>query len=133
MKPKLFPSHFNLLLNESERSALDNLFNLDPDLADEIELVHRAIEAGIRVMNAEAARKREDPHARGPTRCEIAVRRNAMTIRRRSNSANGEPISLEARVRDKLLAYLRTSPNAMAREDASWLLSQLGSSECSDP
>lgn len=132
MKPKLFPSHFNLLLDEFERSALELLYNLAPHLRDEDELVHRAIQAGIRVLNTEAARQREDLHARGPTRSEIAARRDAMNIRRSSNSVNGEPLSLEARVRDKLLAYLRTNPDAMAREDASSLLSQLGSSECSD-
>lgn len=124
MKPKLFPSHFNLILNESERSALDRLYNLDPHLVDEIELVHRALQAGIRVLNAETAQKREDPHLRGPTRTDLQAQSNNPTTG--PPLANRRRLPLAERIARRLEAFIRANPDVLPEEEASAMLIDLG-------
>jgi hypothetical protein len=123
VKPKLFPDHFNLLLTNDERMALGDLYNLDPVPVDEIDLLHKALRAGIKAMNREGERLRKHPD-RGPTRTEIEARKRS--------EASGPTVEnyvctpLEDRLRKKLEAFLRDHPNAMSEEEALALLMDLG-------
>lgn len=48
MKPRLFPTHIKLILDGDERNALEALYDLDPFLLDEVELIHRSFRRGSR-------------------------------------------------------------------------------------
>lgn len=82
-RPKPFPTHFKIILTEHERIALDTLYERDPHLIDELELLHEVIAAGIRAKNREA-------EARGsgsaePTRTEIEIAKS-----KRTTAVNGQ-------------------------------------------
>ncbi len=74
---KLFPTHIRLILNEEERSALDTLWDeLGAQMTEEVEMVHRALQEGIKVLNRSAEAQRENPD-RPPTRSQLEARRRA--------------------------------------------------------
>ena len=74
MTAKLFPTHFRLILDEVERLHMDHLYNLDPHLVDELELLHKVIDKGIAVMKQEAEENR-DPH--NMTRTQLSASKSA--------------------------------------------------------
>lgn len=121
-RPKLFPTRFNVLLDEAERSAMDDLYDLDPLLLDETELLHKVIRAGIAVMNKEAARKRGDPD-RGPTRTQIEARKRSVAQEVVENYAC---LPLEERLRKRLREFVSDRSAIMSQEDALALLLHLG-------
>jgi len=61
MTAKPFPTHFWVILNPKEQWDLHELFDQDPHLIDEFELVHKALAKGITVMQHEY-RANRDPH-----------------------------------------------------------------------
>lgn len=81
-RPKLFPSHHNLVLDAEERGALDDLFDLNPLLDDERELLHRVLRAGIKTMN-QHAEKHRDPHEPTRTQVETAKRASSQDVGRK--------------------------------------------------
>lgn len=81
-KPKLFPSHHNLVLDVREQAALDMLFDLDPLLDDERELLHQVLRAGIKTMN-QHAEKHRDPHEPTRTQVETAKRASSQDVGRK--------------------------------------------------
>jgi len=87
---RLFPTHFNLVLDEIERIDLDELFDLHPHVG-EVELVHKAIRAGIEALKHVA--KKRDPSK--PTRTEVEATRRSMaqTAARKGIRRKPEPFS----------------------------------------
>jgi len=77
MRPRLFPSRFNLLLDEAERGALQDLFELHPNLVDESELLHEALRAGIKQLNEADSAQLKEPE-RPPNRTEVQARKRAL-------------------------------------------------------
>ncbi len=71
---KPFPEHFRIILEADERNALEALFENDSHLIDELELLHDALRAGIRVLNQADVARRKDPD-RPSTRTEVEVAR----------------------------------------------------------
>ena len=80
MPPRLFPTHFNIILDAYQRSALEDLFELDPHLLDEVELLHDVIREGIKAMNR-AAEERGDTRGIEPTRTEVEASKEARAAR----------------------------------------------------
>lgn len=122
MKPKLFPNRFNLLLDAAERGALEDLFDLDPHLVDENELLHKALRAGIEKLNQAASAQRKDPD-RPPNRTEVAARtRSASREGSQVELYLGFPISEE--LRQKFQDYLDAHPKIAEEDAAAFLLDQ---------
>lgn len=92
-KPKLFPTHFNLILDGDERWALENLYDLDPHLLDEVELLHQVIHAGIRALNQVAEKRLNDPHRL--TRTQIESSKTASTKDRKAEVASSAQRAVE--------------------------------------
>lgn len=70
MTVKPFPTHFWVILDPTEQAHLHELFDKDPHLVDEFELVHKALGKGIAVMQREHHANR-DP--RNMTRTELGT------------------------------------------------------------
>src|ERR1019366_7984688 len=83
-QPKLFPTHFQIILDTSEQTSLDTLYELHPDL-DEVQLLHHAIRKGIMALNKEAEDR--DPH--NPTRSQLAT--SAARMPQNWTLVRGEP------------------------------------------
>lgn len=119
---KLFPTHIRLILDPHEQTSLDTLWDeLGARMVDELELIHRALREGIKVLNREAEAQRKNPD-RPPTRTQLeAQKRTEKRARRLSpDSAVVEnyvatPISVEMQAR--LEAFLARHPD-MSEEDA---------------
>lgn len=119
---KLFPTHIRLILDSDERTSLDTLWDeLGATMVDELELIHRALREGIRVLNRSAEAQRKNPD-RPPTRSQVEVQRAAEKMARKlaPNSAVVEnyvatPISGE--MQRRLESFLATHPD-MGEEDA---------------
>ena len=124
--PKLFPTHFNLVLTAYENGALDELFEHDHLLRDENELIHKALAAGIKVMTEAAAKRRkaEDPQ---PTRTQLLARaamKRPPRVPRQAENYIGFPLS--ERLRLRLEDFLEDCPGAMDEERAAAMLLDLG-------
>ena len=50
MTNKLFPTHFNVILDEGERGALEQLWHYNPGFDEEVDLFHAVLREGIAVM-----------------------------------------------------------------------------------
>lgn len=119
---KLFPTHFRVILSEEERSALDTLWDeLGGQMDEEVEMIHRALQEGIKVLNREVEAQRRNAD-RPPTRTQLeAQKRTEKRARRLSpDSAVVEnyvatPISGE--LQRRLEAFLIRHPD-MSEEDA---------------
>lgn len=124
---KLFPTHIKLILDEDERSALDTLWDeVGATMAEELELIHRALREGIKVLNRGAEAQRRNPD-RPPTRSQVEVQRTAEKMARRlsPNSAVVEnyvasPISGE--MQQRLESFLVTHPDLGEEEAIQHLL-----------
>jgi hypothetical protein len=138
-KPKLFPEHFNLLLDADERLALDDLYELDTSLTEPIEIVHEALRAGIKALNQAAQQRGRDPHE--PTRTELEAGKRSTARRNEKSPPQKEPsiypkphyhvenyigIPLETRLRIKLEDFLLENQGVMTDEEAFQLLLDLG-------
>jgi len=122
--PKPFPTHFKIILDPQEQSALENLYELAPHLRDEVELIHKAIQKGIVVLNQEATARKKEPEYH-PTRSELQASGSHQV-------ENYVGIPLEERLRRKLQAFLDAHPDAMPEEKAYALLLELGVDRAAD-
>jgi hypothetical protein len=75
--PKLFPTHFQIILDEHERGSLDTLYDVEPYLRDEVAMLHEVIRAGIKALKPIAEEKRRDPLHRTRSQREVERKRSA--------------------------------------------------------
>lgn len=138
-KPKMFPEHFNLLLDAGEHVALSELYEQDPYLDGPNELLHQALRAGIRALNELTRKHPRDPHE--PTRSEVeASKRSNGQNNERSSSKEERRIypkphyhiedtitlPLETRLRVRLEDFLAENQGVMSDEEALQMLLDLG-------
>lgn len=119
---KLFPTRFNLVLDEEERMAMDTLWDeLGSKMVDELELIHRAIAEGIKVLNRVGEAQRTSPD-RPPTRTQVEAQKKTEKRARKlaPDSAvvhNYVATPISGDMQRRLESFLVTHPG-MGEEDA---------------
>jgi hypothetical protein len=119
---KLFPNRFRLLLTEHERLDLDELYNLDTVVDDEVEPLHKAIAAGIHALQQVA--KKRDPTQ--PTRIQLEANKrsvaqttcqkgvhpaNRASTQSDENEASWVACPISDKLRGKFESYLDAHPD----------------------
>lgn len=138
-RPKLFPSHINVVLDEGERLALSELYEQDAYLDGPNELLHQALRAGIRTLNELTRKHPKDPHE--PTRTEVeASKRSTGQQKEKSSPSKGRTIfpkphyhiedeitlPLETRLRIRLEDFLAENQGVLSDEESLQMLLDLG-------
>jgi hypothetical protein len=119
---KLFPTHIRLILDADEQTALDTLWDeLGARMVDELELIHRALREGIKVLNREVEAQRKNPD-RPPTRTQLEAQNSVEKKARRLSSEsavveNYVATPINGEMRKRLESYLVRHPE-MSEEDA---------------
>lgn len=129
---KLFPTHIRLILDGSEQNALGTLWDeLGGQMDEEVEMVHRALREGIKVLNREVEAQRRNPD-RPPTRSQLEARRSA---EKRAGDISKVPIARTREVENYVAApigeelrrglglYLAKHPDLTEEEAIEYLLS----------
>lgn len=119
---KLFPRHFNIILSEQERGALEDLYERDETLVDELELVHKVLVEGIKSIVGAAGKDDTSP----------AFAANAAVAGSSPKVENYVGFPIRKRLRDKLEAFLDSFPDAIREEEALAMLLDLGLDHASD-
>jgi hypothetical protein len=144
-KPKMFPEHFNLLLDVEERNALDDLYELDPYLDGPNELLHQALRAGIRALNELTRKHPKDPHE--PTRADVEATKRSKAQHKENSSPSKErtifpkphyhiedyvAVPLETRLRIRLEDFLAENQGVLSDEESLQMLLDLGLEHAAD-
>lgn len=145
-KPKMFPEHFNLLLDADEHAALDDLYDLDPYLDGPNELLHQVLRAGIRALNELTRKHPKDPHEPTRTQVEATKRKNAQKSDRSPEKEKERGIypkphyhiedkitlPLERRLRMRLEDFLAENQGVMSDAESLQMLLDLGLEHAAD-
>jgi len=86
---KEFPTHYRLILEPVEHTALEHLYELEPRWREPLELLHSVIREGIRAMNRAGAAKRDPTR---PTRSEVEVSREQDAARLQRSAQTKSPV-----------------------------------------
>ncbi|MFO0737555.1 MAG: hypothetical protein U0270_16805 [Labilithrix sp.] len=86
---KEFPTHYRLILEPAEHTALEHLYELEPRWREPLELLHKVIQEGIKAMNRAGASKRDPTR---PTRSELEVSREQDAARLQRRAQTKSPV-----------------------------------------
>lgn len=86
---KEFPTHYRLILEPAEHTALEHLYELEPRWREPLELLHKVIQEGVRAMNRGGASKRDPTR---PTRSEVEVSREQDAARLQRSAQTKSPV-----------------------------------------
>lgn len=103
---KEFPTHYRVILEPAEHTALEHLYELEPRWREPLELLHKVIQEGIKAMNLAGASKRDPTRL---TRSEVEVSREQDAARLQRSAQTKSPVlalldKIEAKGRGEALS-----------------------------
>lgn len=103
---KEFPTHYRLILEPAEHTALEHIYELEPRWREPLELLHKVIQEGIKAMNLAGASKRDPTRL---TRSEVEVSREQDAARLHRSAQTKTPVlalldKIEAKDRGEALS-----------------------------